>query len=89
MNGINTFNSQKNTFSEVNKRINAFWEVHIQTKKITKNVCVLKNDDKLFIYVLYIYLLYVYSISINFVYSLFIVFTGSHTTAVAYSIAVI
>jgi hypothetical protein len=81
-------NGVKTPFSEVNKRINAFWEVHIQTKKFTKNVCVLKKDSKLFIYVIYYMFIYVYYISVIFVYSLFILFRVPDTTHYSYSIAV-
>jgi hypothetical protein len=82
-------NGVKTPFSEVNKRKNAFWEVHIQTKNFTKNVCVLKNDTKLFIYDIYICLLYVYIRLFN----LFIVclscLKSSHTIATAITIAVV
>jgi hypothetical protein len=67
----NTINRLKIPFSEVNKRINAFWEVHIQKQKIKKFVCTFRNTLKQFIYGINKYLLYVYSISVNFVYSLF------------------
>ena len=78
INKINGINRPKTVISEVNKRINAFWEVHIQKQKITKNetlfVYFVKHPYSVYLRLIYIfitclsytcnfYLLFVYSVN--------------------------